>query len=53
MGSPGTMKAGHRADMALGRAIIDFEKWFPEPLVCRVLPFVVTVALVASAWVPK
>jgi predicted MFS family arabinose efflux permease len=29
------------------------EKWFPEPLVCRVLPLVVTAALVASACVPK
>jgi MFS family permease len=29
------------------------EKWFPEPLVCRILPFVVTAALVASACVPK
>jgi fucose permease len=29
------------------------EKWFPEPLVCRVLPFVVTAALVASACVWK
>jgi MFS family permease len=29
------------------------EKWFPEKLVCRVLPFVITVAFVASACVPK
>jgi predicted MFS family arabinose efflux permease len=29
------------------------EKWFPEPIVCRVLPFVVTAALIASACVPK
>jgi fucose permease len=29
------------------------EKWFPEPLVCRVLPFVVTAAFVATACVPK
>ena len=29
------------------------EKWFPEPLVCRVLPFVVAAAFVASACVPK
>ncbi len=28
-------------------------KWVPEPLVCRVLPFIVTGALVASAGVPK
>jgi len=29
------------------------EKWFPEPLVCRVLPFVVAAAFVATACVPK
>ena len=29
------------------------EKWFPEQLVCRVLPFVVAAAFVASACVPK
>lgn len=29
------------------------EKWFPEQLVCRVLPFVVVTAFVASAYVPK
>ncbi len=29
------------------------EKWFPQRLVCRVLPFVVTAAFIASAWVPK
>jgi predicted MFS family arabinose efflux permease len=29
------------------------EKWFPERLVCRVLPFVVAAALVATACVPK
>ena len=29
------------------------EKWWPEPLVCRVLPLVVTAALAASAGVPK
>jgi fucose permease len=29
------------------------EKWVPEPLVYRVLPFIVTAALVASARVPK
>lgn len=29
------------------------ERWLPERLVCRVLPFVVTVAFVAIAWVPR
>jgi fucose permease len=29
------------------------EKWFPERLVGRVLPLVVTAAFVAGAWVPK
>jgi fucose permease len=29
------------------------EKWFPEPMVCRVLPFVVAAAFVATACVPK
>ncbi|MDQ6630623.1 MAG: MFS transporter [Verrucomicrobiota bacterium] len=29
------------------------EKWFPEKLVCRVLPFVVATAFVATAVVPK
>jgi fucose permease len=29
------------------------EKWVPEPVVCRVLPFVVTAALIASACAPK
>jgi fucose permease len=29
------------------------DKWFPERLVCRVLPFVVTAALLAGAWVPR
>jgi predicted MFS family arabinose efflux permease len=29
------------------------EKWFPEKIVCLVLPFVVAVAFVASACVPK
>jgi fucose permease len=28
-------------------------KWFPEEMVCRTLPFVVTAALVASACAPK
>jgi MFS family permease len=30
-----------------------FEKWFPEKLVCRVLPFVVASAFVATAFVPN
>jgi MFS family permease len=29
------------------------EKWFPEKMVCRVLPFVVAAAFVATACVPK
>jgi fucose permease len=29
------------------------EKWFPQRLVCRTLPFVVTAAFMTSAWVPK
>jgi fucose permease len=29
------------------------EKWFPERIVCRVLPFVVAAAFVATAGVPK
>jgi Major Facilitator Superfamily len=29
------------------------EKWFPQRLVCRTLPFVVAVAFMTSAWVPK
>jgi MFS family permease len=29
------------------------EKWVPEAVVGRVLPFVVTAALIASAWAPK
>jgi MFS family permease len=29
------------------------EKWFPEKMVCRVLPFVVATAFVATACVPK
>jgi MFS family permease len=29
------------------------EKWFPERMVCRVLPFVIAVAFVATACVPK
>ena len=28
------------------------ERWIPETMVCRVLPFVVTFALIASAWAP-
>jgi fucose permease len=30
-----------------------FEKWFPEKMVCQVLPFVVAAAFVATACVPK
>ena len=29
------------------------EKWLPEPLVCRVLPFAVAAAFIATACVPK
>ena len=29
------------------------EKWLPEEIVCRILPLVVTAALIASACVPK
>jgi MFS family permease len=29
------------------------EKWFPEKMVCRVLPFVVAAAFIATACVPK
>jgi fucose permease len=29
------------------------EKWFPEKMVCRVLPFVIAAAFVATACVPK
>jgi len=29
------------------------EEWFPEPLVCRVLPFLVAAAFIATACVPK
>jgi fucose permease len=29
------------------------EKWFPERMVCRVLPFVIAVAFIATACVPK
>jgi len=42
------------ATVTAGRILFfAIEKWFPEPLVCRVLPVVVTVALVASACVSK
>jgi len=42
------------ATVTAGRILFfAIEKWFPEPLVCRVLPVVVTVALMASACVPK
>lgn len=40
-----TVTAGRILFFAIG-------KWFPEPLVCRVLPLVVMVALIASAFVP-
>jgi MFS family permease len=29
------------------------KKWFPEPMVCRVIPFLVAAALIASACAPK
>lgn len=29
------------------------EKWFPEKMVCRVLPFVIAAAFIATAYVPK
>jgi Na+/melibiose symporter-like transporter len=29
------------------------DKWVPNKLVCRILPLVVTVALIATAWAPK
>ncbi|HZM02646.1 MAG TPA: MFS transporter [Candidatus Saccharimonadales bacterium] len=29
------------------------EKWFPEKMVCRVLPFVIAAAFIATAFVPK
>ena len=29
------------------------EKWFPERIVCRVLPFVIAAAFIATAFVPK
>jgi fucose permease len=42
------------ATVTAGRILFfAIEKWFPEPLVCRVLPVVATVAFVASACVPK
>ena len=42
------------ATVTAGRILFfAMEKWVPEPLVCRVLPFMVTGALVASACVPK
>jgi MFS family permease len=42
------------ATVTAGRILFfAMEKWVPEPLVCRVLPFMVTGALVASAGVPK
>jgi len=41
-----TVTAGRILFTAIG-------KWVPEPVVCRVLPLVVTAALIASACVPK
>ena len=42
------------ATVTAGRILFfAIEKWFPEPLVCRVLPLVVMVALIASAFVPE
>ncbi len=42
------------ATVTAGRILFfAIEKWVPEPLVCRMLPFIVTGALVASACVPK
>jgi MFS family permease len=42
------------ATVTAGRILFfALEKWVPEPLICRVLPFIVTGALVASACVPK
>jgi fucose permease len=40
--------------VTMGRILFAaLEKWFPQRLVCRTLPFVVTAAFVSSAWVPK
>jgi MFS family permease len=40
--------------VTLGRILFaGIEKWFPEKLVCRVLPFGVAAAFVATACVPK
>ena len=41
-----TVTAGRILFTAIG-------KWVPEPVVCRILPFVVMAALIASACVPK
>jgi fucose permease len=42
------------AMVTVGRILFAvIEKWVPEPVVCRVLPFVVTAALIASACAPK
>jgi len=40
--------------VTVGRLLFaSIEKWFPERMVYRVLPFVVTAAFVSSAYVPK
>ena len=40
--------------MTAGRILFaGIEKWFPERMVCRVLPFVIAAALIATACVPK
>ena len=42
------------ATVTAGRILFAaLERWFPEPWVCRALPLVVTLALVASATVPQ
>ncbi len=42
------------ATVTAGRILFfAIEKWFPEPLVCRVLPLLVATAFVASACAPK
>jgi fucose permease len=42
----GTVTAGRILFFAI-------EKWFPEPLVCRILPLVATAAFIATACAPK
>jgi fucose permease len=40
--------------VTVGRIVFaGIEKWFPEKLVCRVLPFGVAAAFLATAWAPK